>query len=139
MRFSAPPPLRLRPDLDELAQLVSYIEAFAEQHTLGPSDTYALNLAAEELFANTVKHSHPPATLVEFSLRLDGDTVRATYLDDGAPYDPTQNTEPDTALGAEDRPIGGLGIHFIRKAMQNFSYSRQDGCNRIGFSRRLTF
>jgi len=130
-------PLRLRPELTELDHVVGYIETFADQHGLNSGDTYALTLAAEELFANTVNHSKPPATLVEFSLAYSGDTAIATYADDAQPYDPTQQAAPDTSLPAEMRPIGGLGVHFIRKTMEVFQYARQDGRNIVTFTRRL--
>jgi anti-sigma regulatory factor (Ser/Thr protein kinase) len=38
----------------------------------------------------------------------------------------------------ETRRIGGLGIHFIRKSMQNFQYSRLGNRNLLLFTRRIT-
>jgi serine/threonine-protein kinase RsbW len=137
MQLPNQPPLRLRPELAELDRITAYIESFAEQHNLSPADTYALSLAAEELFANTVKHSRPPATWVEFFLVRGGDDVIATYSDDALPYDPTLEPAPDTSLPAEVRPVGGLGIHFIRKTMQSFNYARLEGRNVITLTRRL--
>jgi len=120
MQPPAQPPLHLRPELAELDRITAYIESFAEQHGLNTGDAYALSLAAEELFVNTVKHSDPPATSVEFSLARGGDDVIASYSDDALPYNPTLQRAPDTTLLVDERPVGGLGIHFIRKTMQSF-------------------
>lgn len=132
-----PTTIRLQPALDELVRLVDAIESFAAEHGLRPADVHALTLAAEELFANTVNHSHPPANYVEFGLGLEDGAVTAVYADDGAPFDPTAQAAPDTTLPADLRPIGGLGIHFIRRTMQSFDYERVDGRNVVRFIRRL--
>ena len=81
---SAPPPLRLRPEVGELGTLVDYIDAFAGEQSLPPGDACAITLVAEELFANTLNHSSPAATSIEFSLARDGDAATAIYSDDAA-------------------------------------------------------
>ncbi len=82
-------PLRLRPEIAQLGALTAYIEAFAERTSWAAADTLAFTLAAEELLANTVRHSDPPARSVEFALKYSGDGALATYSDDGAMFDPT--------------------------------------------------
>lgn len=135
MQSSDLSPLELRPDLEEFDKLVGYIEAFAEQNDVGVRDKFALDLAAEELFANTVRHAAGSASKVWFSLKKTGEAVQAVYEDDGAQYDPTARGEVDTNLPVEERAIGGLGIHLIRKTMQDFSYQWENGRNRISFVR----
>lgn len=138
MQLSAQSPLRLSPELTQLPHLVAYIDTFAEKHGLNFADTNALTLAAEELFANTIEHSHPPANWVEFSLARADESVIATYADDAPPFDPTLQSESDTKAPVETRRIGGLGIHFIRKSMQNFQYARLGNRNLLLFTRRIT-
>jgi serine/threonine-protein kinase RsbW len=138
MQPLAQPPLQLRPEISELSALTTYVEAFAAEHDMGPSDTYAFSLAAEELFANTIRHSHPPATSVEFSLTMNDGMVMATYSDDSSEFDPTLQAAPDTTLPVSEREFGGLGIHFMRKSMQQFGYSRAAGRNVVTFGRTIT-
>jgi anti-sigma regulatory factor (Ser/Thr protein kinase) len=128
--------VRVAPSLDELPALVALVEAFAEQHELGTGDAFALTVAAEELFANTLRHSRPPATWMELSLRVDGADVVALYCDDGAAFDPTQQAAPDTTLSAEERGMGGLGIEIIRKTMHSLAYERVGAENRVTFRRK---
>lgn len=130
-------PLRLRPEIAQLGPLTAYIEAFAERNSWAAADTLAFTLAAEELLANTVRHSDPPARSVEFALESSGDRALATYSDDGAMFDPTTHPEPDTTLPVEQRPIGGLGIHFIRRTMSTFAYRREGERNVILFGRTI--
>jgi len=137
MPTPAPTPLRLRPELDELERLTGHIEIFAEEQNLRAKDMYALTLAVEELFANTVNHSQPPATFVEVTMGIEADgLVSVEYVDDGSAFDPTQQADPDLTLGTAERQIGGLGVYFIRTSMEDFRYARRDGCNVTSFRRR---
>jgi len=138
MQSSAQSPIRLRPELSKLPQLVAYIALFAHEHGLNISDTYALTLAAEELFSNTIRHSRSPANWVLFSLIHRHESVIATYTDDAPPFDPTLQAESDITASAGTRPVGGLGIHFIRRAMRSFDYRRLDNRNVVTFTRHLT-
>jgi hypothetical protein len=51
--------------------------------------------------------------------------------DDGRPFNPLELTPPDTNLPVEDRPIGGLGIHLLRKLSDRMEYARIEGKNRL--------
>ena len=135
--FSAAP-LRVKPEIGELDALIGYVEDFSARHGWVPADTQAFSLAVEELFANTVQHSQPAAESVEFSLTGDGDVATAQYSDDGSPFDPTAQPEADTTLPLEQRQIGGLGIHFIRRTMPTFTYRRDGERNIVSFGRALT-
>jgi len=134
---SSESPLCVRPELGELAALMGYVEAFGEQRGWAAGDVMAFSMAAEELFANTLRHSQPVAEAVRFSIETDGRWARAEYADDGGAFDPTGFPEVDTSLPVEQRPIGGLGIHFIRKTMPTFTYAREDGWNVVRFGRAL--
>jgi anti-sigma regulatory factor (Ser/Thr protein kinase) len=131
-------PLKLLPELGQLDSLIGYIEEFAARHGWVAADTHAFSLAAEELFANTLRHSQPPATFVEFSLAIVEGVATGQYSDDGSPFDPTARPEVDTTLPVEQRQIGGLGIHFIRRTMQTFTYRRDGERNIVSFGRALT-
>jgi serine/threonine-protein kinase RsbW len=131
-------PLRLRPERGDLVRLAATVDGFAVTHGIAFADSHACMLVAEELFANTLSHSYPPATLIEFTIVADESSAIATYSDDGSPFDPTSLAEVDTTLPLESRTIGGLGIHFIRRTMSTFRYQRSDGRNIVTFGRVLS-
>ena len=66
---------------------------------------------------------------VVVEVELNQDRVTVTLTDDGTPFDPFSQPEPDTTLSVEERPIGGLGIHLVREMMDDVSYQRRDGHN----------
>jgi serine/threonine-protein kinase RsbW len=130
--------LRLRPSMEDLPSLLGWIESFADTQHLTPADTFALTLAAEELFTNTLQHSKTAVNDIQICLQRDAeDTVRISYRDNGSSFNPLAQPEPDTSLAVEERSIGGLGIHLIRKSMVSFSYERIDAHNCVTLVRRL--
>ena len=56
--------------------------------------------------------------------------------DNGVAFDPTAKAEVDTTLSAEERQIGGLGIHLVRHIMDNVEYERKDGRNILRLSKK---
>ena len=88
-----------------------------------------LLVAADEIFANIVRHSGATRwTLsVEFDHHPEG--VRLIFTDDGESFDPLAHRDPDTALSADDREIGGLGILIVKKTMSPVTYKRRDNLN----------
>ena len=60
-----------------------------------------------------------------------------TVTDSGIPFDPTQKGEVDITLPAEERAIGGLGIHLVRQLMDEVIYSREDDKNVLTLIKRI--
>ena len=58
--------------------------------------------------------------------------------DDGRPFDPTAQALADTTAGIDQRKIGGLGIHFIRRTMAGMTYRRQGDRNILTLTARLS-
>jgi serine/threonine-protein kinase RsbW len=48
--------------------------------------------------------------------------LTVTLRDQGRPFDPSQILAPDLNAGLEDRPIGGLGIYFMRRLMDSVTF-----------------
>ena len=66
---------------------------------------------------------------VHIKAEIDGENLKFTITDSGQPFDPTAQEEIDISLPAEQRPIGGLGIHLMRHYMDQVHYKRLDGLN----------
>lgn len=91
-----------------------------------------IDIAIDELFSNIAKYAyHPeigPAT-VKVEVEEDPMAVVITFIDQGVPYDPLANEDPDISLGVDDREIGGLGIYLVKKTMDDVAYEYKDGQN----------
>lgn len=126
-------------DLGEIARLSALIEAFGEKHGLAPAAIYHIRLAFDEFLTNIISYgfSDGEPHKIAASIDLDGDTLAAEIIDDGIAFNPLDRPSPDTTKSVEEREIGGLGIHFIRRLMDKVEYCRADGRNHLKMIKKL--
>jgi len=112
---------------------------FAESHGMSAGARRSVSVALDELLANALSHgrtgSDPCSMTVE--VELDQEHVRVIITDDGPPFDPFGNDAPDTTLSVEQRPVGGLGLHLVRKLMDRVSYERRSDHNVVELVKQL--
>lgn len=140
MQSCEPPPsgetieISLSSDLSALPMLAQVIHEFGTAHALSLDFQSRLNLVLDELVTNSVCYALPELPEPELRLRLfiDQGTVVAQLEDNGAAYNPLEEApEPDTSQGLAKRPVGGLGIFFVKQLTDSSSYERIGGRNRL--------
>lgn len=123
----------LKNDIQQIPFLNDLIHEIAEKINLDESLAMGINLALEEAVTNVMMYAYPEG--VEGKVNVDAfasdKSLKFIISDRGKEFDPTAKPEPDITLKAEDRPIGGLGIHLVRKIMDSVSYKRVDGKNML--------
>ena len=124
----------MSPSLESLAQVLEFFEGILTEQGAPTRVIYQVNVAADEIFSNIARYSG--ATEAQVSCETEEDQVVLRFTDNGRPYDPTKQEEPDTTLSAEERSIGGLGIHMVRKMMDEISYEYADGRNHLTLVKR---
>jgi anti-sigma regulatory factor (Ser/Thr protein kinase) len=72
------------------------------------------------------------------NLAAENETLTIVITDRGAEYNPLLRKDPDVTLPAEERPIGGLGVHFCKKLTDAQSYARVDGENVLTLTKKLS-
>lgn len=91
-----------------------------------------LETAAEEIYVNIARYAYPASggeVKVDMEVLDSPERVRVTFQDEGIPYNPLKQKAPDITLSTEERPIGGLGIHMVRKSMDEVNYKYEQGYN----------
>ena len=106
-----------------------------------------VELAVEELLVNVATYAYAGTCPQEGDrsahwgqmelgfkqVSMDSAPVLCVWIRDwGTSFDPFMETAtPDTSLAAEDRPIGGLGVHLVKNVSAHHCYSGDDGTNTI--------
>ncbi|MBP0493437.1 ATP-binding protein [Pararoseomonas indoligenes] len=118
------------PDVEGLPGLLDQLEAFSEAAGLSPGAAQRLSIVAEELAANVAMHGTGASRLL-VEARREGDSVHLLIEDDGPAFDPLSAAAPDLDAGVEDREVGGLGVHFVRRMTREAAYERRGKVNRL--------
>ncbi len=71
------------------------------------------------------------------TIEIDEKRLRTTIVDDGIPFNPFRIDEPNIEHSVEERAIGGLGIHLVRKTMDKATYHRQADRNVVTLVKRF--
>jgi sigma-B regulation protein RsbU (phosphoserine phosphatase) len=117
-------------DIEQVPLLADFVDMVCEEVGFDPSVAIQMNLAIEEAVVNVMTYAYPGTTgNVNIEAQANDERLKFTIIDSGIPFDPTAKAEVDTTLSAEERPIGGLGIHLVRQLMDSINYERVDGKN----------
>ena len=118
-------------NVEDVPQLASFTDEVCEALELEMSLTMSINLALEEAVVNVMSYAYPAGTKgnVNIEAEADEEWLKFVISDNGVPFDPTEKEEVDTTLNAEERPIGGLGIHLVRQIMDSINYEFIDDKN----------
>ena len=119
--------IQATPKLESIPQVCEFLERVLEEQGAPTKVIIQVSTAADEIFSNIARYSGAAVAQVDCEV-MDG-RVAIHFMDDGCPYDPTTQKEPDITLSAEEREIGGLGIFMVKKSMDRMSYAYADGRN----------
>lgn len=118
--------------LDSLNTVLAFVDEQMEKAGCSMKLMTQVDMAVEEIFVNIARYAYHPE-VGEASVRCEagGDPFQVIvgFVDRGRPYNPLEREDPDVTLGAEQRPIGGLGILMAKKLMDDVQYEYQDGKN----------
>ena len=110
----------------EIARVQDQLESLGREHGFPSKALHDIQLAVEEHLTNVLNYAFTDQTDHKIVVRLivDASDLRIEVEDDGRPFNPLEHPTPDLSLPLDQRPIGGLGIHMIKKSMDRLEYRR---------------
>jgi len=122
---------------DALPILTANITDEAARHGLAPVDIQTVIMAAEEIFVNIAEYAYRSGqgeVLISCTISRtvgSGSNIILDFSDEGVPYNPLNQPEPDITLGLEQRRAGGLGIFMVRQLVDHVEYRYEDNKNKL--------
>jgi anti-sigma regulatory factor (Ser/Thr protein kinase) len=121
----------LQNNATELDKLCRHLNKFGQTIGLSQKSIFQINLALDELFTNIISYGYNDKGRhrIHFVISCQDGTIVIRVEDNGVPFDVAAFKSPDPKNTLEDCKVGGLGLHLIRKLMDEISYERQDDKN----------
>ena len=131
--------LSLHHEATEIPLVHDALDELAVRHHLPARCVARLHLALEEHLTNIITHGGNPGPAGTITVRfaLEPTTLRVEIEDDAGSFNPLEAPAADTALPMEEKPLGGLGIHLIRKNVDELEYRRAGDRNVLVMKNRL--
>ena len=124
---------------EDRRKLLEALEGFAREQQLPGRALQAADLALEEHLTNVMSYAYEDELTHDILVRcsVEKGVLVIEVEDDGKPFDPLLKPEVDINMPLEQRPIGGLGIHLMRRFMDEVDYRREAGKNCLVMRKRL--
>ncbi|MBT3260874.1 ATP-binding protein [bacterium] len=118
--------------LKNLARISQFIEGTMEKYGFDPKKSYGIQMAVDEACSNIINYGYQKQKgKIEITCIKEELKFLINLQDTAAPFDPTTAAAPTLDASAEDRPIGGLGVFFIKKFTDDFYYEYKDHKNNL--------
>jgi serine/threonine-protein kinase RsbW len=125
-------------NLQQLEDIFGLIGTFCAQHGLDQDVRFMLDLVLEELFTNALKYNADNTNDIQIELQLKEDMLTIILTEYDVPsFDLNSQQVYDLNSTLEERPVGKLGIHFVKKMLDNVTHEYSNGKNKIILHKRL--
>lgn len=121
-----------------LPEIFEFMDAFFTRAGVGDEHRMPLQFAVEELFTNLVKYSRGGTREILLDLKRDGGRLVVSLTDfDVEQFDIRTVSNVDVDLDLKDRKPGGLGIHLLKRMVDDVDYEYVDGRSKTTLVRLL--
>ena len=132
--------LEIDSKVENLPLIANFVDEVLERFGTDPASAYRVQLAVDEACTNVIKHAYGWGIgPMRLEMELIGDNLVINVNDNGKPFAPDTIPPPDLDADLEKRRVGGLGIYFMKKIMDEVSYSFDSVAgNRLTMKKSIT-
>ncbi|NIR50166.1 ATP-binding protein [candidate division KSB1 bacterium] len=125
-------------NLNSLEEIFDFVNEFIADYKLDDTASYTINLAVEELFTNMVKYGQNTKNDIQIELNKENNDLVISLTDyDVEPFDITKAKDVDVGQHLGERKVGGLGIHLVKKMMDEVNYEYKNRTSKITLIKHL--
>jgi len=118
--------------LDSLESLFDFLNTFLAGHNITGKSALELQLALEEVFANSVEHNNASAGDITVALEKTENAITLRIRDfDVEDFDVSKPPDVNTRAPLRERRAGGLGLHLIHTIMDQVGYAHENRISTI--------
>ncbi len=136
---------------DQVRKVVAFVADGAERAGLDENSVFHIELCCDEACTNIIEHAYGGEDVgqITVSYVVQPDAFQITIQDNGRSFDPAKVPPPPLPSSPDLQPpvdnlrdelkIGGLGIHFMRKLMDEVHFTfNSSGKNTLVMVKKLS-
>lgn len=133
---------------ESLDGIREFVGKAAEDFGFKEKDVYAVQMAVDEACSNIIEHAYGGECQdqIECTCIFELKALTIQIIDCGERFNPLEIPEPDLDASLEERDEGGLGLFFMRKLMDEVTFSfnqdvnaEETGCNILTMVKRKPY
>ena len=130
----------LKNKLEELTRARHLIQQIGAEHKFVSDDIFDCVVSLEEVLINIITYGYKDDLEHEIILSIEfKDKVLTIEVeDDGVEFNPLSKGPIDIEKDLMERSSSGLGIHLLKKLVDEIKYQRQDGKNYLIMKKNIT-
>ena len=121
--------------LEDMETAIAFVQDIWTQAGMDENLTSKLHLVLEEALVNIIKYAYSDPSsqgnIIISCGMLNRDKFCVQIKDQGQAFNPLNTEDPDINEDVEKRPIGGLGIYFVKQLSDIVEYKREKNYNII--------
>jgi len=133
--------LSISNNIEEIQKLNLVVEELAEEWGMSLKISMNINLVLEEIITNIIfygiedKKDH----IIDIEFVKEANEIIVMITDDGKAFNILEAEDfEDGEKTAEEREVGGLGIHFVKTLMDRVEYEYISGKNILTLHKKLS-
>ena len=126
--------------IENVDKVTEFVNEVLEEKDCPLKVQMQLDVAIDEIFGNIAYYAYGKGSgnaTIQIEMEDNPPKITLIFIDQGIPYNPLENKDPDITLDIQDREIGGLGIFLVKKTMDELSYEYVDGQNILTMKKEL--
>ena len=126
--------------IQNVETVTEFVNTVLEENDCPMKVQMQIDVAIDEIFGNIAYYAYGNScgnATIQIEMEDNPPKITLIFIDQGTPYNPLENKDPDITLDIEDREIGGLGIFLVKKTMDELSYEYVDGQNILTMKKEL--
>lgn len=129
----------LRRSIATVPEMHELLRGCYERFSIDPATAFCLDLAAEEVFTNLVRHNPSDEKFVTMTVECTPQEVHLQWIDRGVPrFEPSaEQLAVDVTRPISQRRPGGLGLHLTRSVVDALTFGYENGDMTVGVVKRL--
>ncbi len=127
--------------LSKVPEVCDFVVSVARKVGLDDRAAYHCQMAVDEACTNIIEHGYGrnnPGGWIEIICCDKPDRYVIRIIDDSPPFNPLLHAEPDPNAALSERGRGGWGIYFIKKMMDEATYTYENNRNHLTIAKLKT-